>query len=719
MITTSSCMLDDAIVNLKCIGNTHLCIADNAKNFFIMDLHTLTKVKEFSFSQANTHPEKQTIAYSPDGKFLAYSESSQSVVRVIDLEQQKLHYSFPTLQNKIETLCFDPTSHYLVAGAITGRVLLWNLFATTQVSRLSSFPEYTPKTMTKPKTNYVSAACFSPSGHLVATTGYGGSIVITNIHTEVSPKRITPAHIRINCMLFANENTLIAGNVEGGIDIIDTLSSRTMRHIQSGHAHISSMCLSACGEFLFVTGHSHYVSLYHWRDYTLIDMDYIRTDSKINRIDISDDNFLVLGLENGEVELYNLYPKDLLQLRMKTGAYAKAHELIQTYPLLKHSILHQQLNDLWEENLQTAITHVEEGHPDNAKKQLLKFAGIPSLQKHFGDFEGLLANYDRFFRGYQMQNYPLAYSLAEYNPLLKRTTPYQQMESIWTQTFNKAQLLIIKDQKDKLYSLLDPFNRVTSKQCFIQVLLYQPRLFIEFLTYIKQHDFNNLCDAVKAYPCLKEMSSYQKMYEWVEELFEKFHNHILSKDFELAQLDYEALTLLPQMKERTDELKALMDFSQLLEVPFRNNNFKACYMLIDEHKGSTDIDLVTELEEKWKEMVKEAERLAQLGQVKGIKAYMGELLYIPSRSQKTGMLLRQGYITQIKLLIVKKQFERALQSMHNYIKLFGYDTELDNLITKLHKDDIMKIELSEADLVRRPRSLWIEKSKGMVPDTII
>ena len=130
MTASETLHFDDKIVYLCVLNGNKLSVADKTKKFSLIDISSMQTNHALTLNHAYVHTEKKSISFSPDGRYLAYSEVEQSVVRVIDMQAQKLHHSFPTLQNKIETLCFDPSSNYLVAGSVTGRVYLWNLFAT-------------------------------------------------------------------------------------------------------------------------------------------------------------------------------------------------------------------------------------------------------------------------------------------------------------------------------------------------------------------------------------------------------------------------------------------------------------------------------------------------------------------------------------------------------------------------------------------------------------
>jgi len=718
MISSAKINFDDKIVYLGVLEGGKLALVDNSKKFFIIDLASMKREHEFSFKHAHAHSEKKSVSFSPNGKYLAYSEKDQSVVRIIDLQAQKLHHSFPTLQNQIETLCFDPSSSYLIAGSVTGRVYLWNLFATGQVSRLSSFPEYTPHLFSQPKVNYVSSACFSPSGELVATSGYGGSIVITNIHTEVSAKRITPDHVRINSLCFINEEYLAAGNIEGGLDIIDLKVSQVRKHFQTRLGDINALCASSSGSYLLVSGHTKYISLIDLKEQKILNPEYIQLGSKITRMDITPEDVLIVGCEDGSVHLFHLCPQELLQLRINTASYTQSYELIHKFPLLQESSLLQTLEEAWNDTLMQAITLVQEKRVDEATRVLNRFSNVPSKNNIIKEFQGLVTNFERFKTAVKHENYALAYSMAEHVDLLKHTDPFRDMEDIWDTIFLKAQTYIIKGQTHKLFKVLEPFSRVNVKLCFIQVLLHQPERFIEFTHLINSHSYDKIFEITKFYPCLKEIQSYQKIINATDDLYEKFRQHIFSRDYALAESEQEALSHIAYMKSRRKELSALLELAKKLESYYQDGNLSSCYTLIDTHQELKVLPLVKELEHAWSAKMKEAEKEALLGHTKEIKTILGDLLTLRSRAQKIGTLLRLSCLTQIKLLVIRRQLSLLQQTIDTYIKIFGYDTELHNLILKLGKEKIANIELTQEQEYRRPRTLWLNITGGDIPDTI-
>ncbi len=707
------------IAYLKVLDDKLLAIVTESKLFAVVDITTMQTVQEFTFKHANAHKEKSSVAFTPDGKYLAYSELEQSVVRVIDIHSHKLHHSFPTLQNRIETLCFGPHSNYLIAGSITGRVYLWNLFSTGQVSRLSSFPEYTPHLLTQPKNNYVSAACFSSSGNLTATSGYGGSIVVTNIHTEVSPKRITPNHIRINALSFIHEDMIVAGNIEGALDVIDLRTSQIQKHYQTGLNGISDIAVSSKGTYLLVAGHTKDVVLVDLKKQKIRDASFISRAEKITRLSITQDDILVVGCEDGSIRMYRLFPEDTLESLLSKSAYAQAYELIHEYPLLEDSPLVRKLEQEWENALEDALLKAQEGNNDDALNALQRFTQIPSKSNAIKDVKNFIKHFPSFSSAVLNENYALAYSIAEQTPLLKRSTAYTDMENTWDSCFLKAQTYVITDQKVELIKILEPFSRVNTKLCFIQVLLHQPALFLQFTHHVNTHAYDKVFSITHSYPCLKEIQSYKDMLHAAQDLYIKSKEHIFSGEFDLAELELEQLAHIPSMKAQWQELKQIYSLALRLQSLHADGNTLSCYELIDKNEALQALPLAKELETSWNIKMENAEKEALLGNIKEIKSSLGQLLNLSTRSQKIGTLLRLGFLTQIKLLVIKKQISHIQKAIDSYIEMFGYDTELSNLIIKLTQDKIVDIVLDDEQMHHRPRSLWLSITNGNIPDTIL
>ncbi len=293
------------------------------------------------------------------------------------------------------------------------------------------------------------------------------------------------------------------------------------------------------------------------------------------------------------------------------------------------------------------------------------------------------------------------------------------MEALWDDAFHKAQTYIITENTHQLFKVLEPFSRVTSKLCFIQVLLHQPKLFLEFVHLINTRHYEKIFSIAGHYPCLQEIESYKNVIHAADDLQKDAYQHIISREYDLAARALKELSLIPYMQARSKEFVRLCALLQKVEAFYQAGDLISSYTFIDKHPELQEFPLIQEIEEQWTMKMKAAEKEALQGHTKEIKAILAELLTLSTRAQKVGMLLRQSFLIQLKLLVIQHKTDRLQKAIENYISLFSYDTELHNLITKLKNEDIITITLTPEQEYRRPRSLWLTISKGKIPDTIL
>ena len=167
------------IVYLKLLHDGTIAIATkNRKIIFYnpstSEQRTLQLDSKFIF-------EKNKISINSDGRFIAYLANDNTMIHIINSEKNKIIQSFNAYEHALDIISFDPSSHYLFAGTSEGRVLEYSLLSGSFLARLTSFPEHTTSELVGFKKSYVSSFAFKDS--LFLSSGYGGSVVLANVHT--------------------------------------------------------------------------------------------------------------------------------------------------------------------------------------------------------------------------------------------------------------------------------------------------------------------------------------------------------------------------------------------------------------------------------------------------------------------------------------------------------------------------------------------------------
>ena len=143
---------------------------------------------------------------------------------------------------------------------------------------------------------------------------------------------------------------------------------------------------------------------------------------------------------------------------------------------------------------------------------------------------------------------------------------------------------------------------------------------------------------------------------------------------------------------------------QLLNA-YENNDFKLCYELIDTYNLYAD-SLALLLEKYWEKLVIKCEKYALNGDAKSILLSLEELLFIDTRSEKIGDLLRLSFFTKITQLTNEKLYKSAPNIIYSYIDIFGYDIEIAKIIFAFEKVSDEKIAIFKHSEDRKPRDFW-------------
>ncbi len=127
------------------------------------------------------YPSVNSLAFSPDGKWLAYG-GSQNLLKLWDVEKHTEHLSFelPDQYVGINSLAFNSDGTLLVTGSSDNLVRIWDVQTGQQLAALEGH------------TNEVRSIAFSPDGKLIASTGYDGTIRLWGVPTPYAKNTKLP-----------------------------------------------------------------------------------------------------------------------------------------------------------------------------------------------------------------------------------------------------------------------------------------------------------------------------------------------------------------------------------------------------------------------------------------------------------------------------------------------------------------------------------------------
>ncbi len=230
----------------------------------------------------------QAVAFSPDGQYIAYTNSEDKLYVWETINQSEL-LEISVDQSTFWDVAFNPASTQIVASDDLGFLHVWDIAARQEVSTVdtggetvrhiavyptSDFVVVTSASNNRAKvwnlttgaelaeitghTDGVDAVAFDPTGDTFATGGNEGSVRIWTVlgARDQSPKVALNGHDgNITSIAYSGDSTLMAVGVSSGmLHIWDLRTNAELVRVQAHDAWVNAMVWSPDGTMLFTAG---------------------------------------------------------------------------------------------------------------------------------------------------------------------------------------------------------------------------------------------------------------------------------------------------------------------------------------------------------------------------------------------------------------------------------------------------------------------------------
>ncbi len=696
-VKTNLTRFDSPIIHIQPLNFPAVGVVTASHDVYLYYTETQTTEK---FVHLNLPEEgKLLCAFDPEGMLLLFGLKEGRTLHIIDLMHKKIVNRFELDQQSPTSLAFSPDASYVVCGTDQGRVFLWRSHSSTLVSRLHSFPEFT-SFYTRPKVNYVSALSFE--GKLLATSGYGGSVVVTDYLNQTASKRYHPGIMQIHALLFYN-NFIIAGNHEGTLTKIDRNGKQNNQRLPTKLGPIGGLVKIGSGPHLLAFSGQRTIVLINAETFKIVHERYYEFDSDITALSKNSVDEIYIATASGELFFSAPYSPRAFDDLIDAKAYAQAYKLCQQDPLLEEGPGYRLLEGIFQSHFEKARSSLEKGQNEQAKLILQPFAAAKpkEIKALFNDF----AYYKRMVHLFENRRLAPFYGLADHYPHLKYTAIYRQTEKIWEERFTKAQKLMLLGRAKEAYNEVESFAVITTKRPFIELLIHHFDVFKNYSKALQQRNYPLLNALIQRYPVLKRLPSYMQLIEEAGELTDATREALMEKEFAQAQLFITQLEGIVQYEEAYRSLKDFLTKAMNLAHAIERNLLRSAYQLLDAHPELLTLPWAAALEDKWHQKLRQGELYAAKGNIALIKKEFGKLITQPGRYERIGDILRMGYQVQLKILM-RNHPDLFATGVLNYCQIFGIDTELRHLLKKARRN---KLEVSLDPLLLHPkkRDHWL------------
>jgi len=682
-------------------------VIDEKNTFRMYDIENHSFKGGFKINLPPNRPLENSVAISPNGKYLAIAVSGKKKTTVWEVSTKKLLYTLGWHKGEVLACDFDNNDEYLLTGGMDGRAYLWSMNLGKMVA---SLPHHA---------DYVQAVAFSKNNVWAATGSFDKLISITNISSlNISFRK--KAHRAAVTQIKFLKNRMISGDKSGEIIVWNYLKGEVIKRLPNVADMVIDFDWDENEEYLFVITKDRNVYLYDIKNYEMVTERFLRISELPSSITyVPETGQLWIGSLKGSIYIFDLFENEKkLQEYLLKRDFSKAYELTIQNPFLKRSKYYAELEHTWDKMFNQAQKLLEKGEQARAKEILSLFLDVPSkrgiIQNILNDF----SEFEKFKAAVLNRKYPLAYSLAATHPSFKDTVYYKKMEEEWKKLFHKAREMIKMNARDDMIrEVLKPFRGVSEKTAIIQALFNDKQLYDLFKSKLQQKQFADFFALLNRYPFLYDTPEYEAAINYGEKLKEIANSELINGNYKKAMLLANTLEEFPSLKEEAKSIAQKAKVYSTFLSYLSQRDVDSIEKMVSDYPFLEESEDYLEYKKEVKERFKKAEEAATKGDAKTLKAILAPYFDSQIYKNRIKQLLKSAYLHELMPYIAKfaKTKNKALgekiaKGIKNYIELFGVDNEIEDMINMM-KQLKVKIPYDESS---EPKNLSIEE----FPDSI-
>jgi WD40 repeat protein len=694
---------DSPVIYIKVLHDKRLVFVTRQRQ--IIFYHPKTAEQKILQLDSHAYFQNNRISVSNDGAFIAYVHNDKKTLHIIQTQTGTIIHSFTAYKQEIDIISFDPSAHYLIIGTAKGRILEYSLISKSFIDRLTSFPEHRASELIGFKTNYVSALAFIDN--VLLCSGYGGSVVLSNLHTHTNMIRFHNGRSRVNALAFIDTHSFLEGNDQSTLKKVSVTQHRLIRQISLSIGNIKQIIPLNALPFAVVTSHFNTIALVNYETMELVKKEFITTQQTITYIACTSDYDLYIAHEENSILHVNLLPLDALERYIENSFFEHAYQLCNNNILLQHTQSYKKLQSLFSHHYATALKLLIQKKEEAAQKELAPFKKVKkeeceTLFSHF-------RHYEKMGELFTQKKYAVIYGLTTQYPLLKATPLFKKLQNLWYEQFYEAYALLQTNNESAAKKSIYDFFSVAQKRPLISMLFTQPDRIEKFYTAAHQHDKEHLEQLLQKYPQLHDLSPVPTPTHHYDNEIKAFHLALEDHDFQRAQRSLEAIKDRPHLQRHFSELEQKLTSVKKFFYFYEKHKYYNCYQLMDSRPELSFLKECATLNKAWSLIILRCEKASITGDVKRIKKEFGSLLELKSRSNKIGAILRLAYRNQILFKIKKRESRAYHNGIINYLNFFGNDDELEYLMSEI-KQRSFTLPLFKQKPIRKERISWLKNS---------
>ncbi len=693
MPTTDECLKARSQITSLTLVDSNISYSTKFHGLKVISWEYCDKILGFTHEFLNH--ETTAVAFSPDTHYAVFCTANR--LYIVDLQKKILIKSITSIKQTIILLEFDLLSNYIIVGTKEGRILQYKYNESTLLARVIS---YRYKRMNNMHGNILTSISFYKE-YLISAY-FDGTIEITNLYTKVHFKSLKHANCSINTSIMIDEKRVVSGASDGRIYLQDISSNKIVQEINTPFTSISQIIVMPNPNYLLVSSSTNTLALINLKKMKTEHTRFITLSEDICKMALLNKDTLVVALKDNRIIKVQISNTNQLKSHILHNSLDKAYALVESNHMLYDTPEYHTLQTQYKKIYLNAVEALINQNKNSALMLTDVFKDISSKKEEIKLLFRAFENYPRFLGLYLDKKYALAYNISAKFPALQLTHQYRQMEKIFKDIFLNAQRHILLGNRGSAAALLNEYITVTSKRDLIKLILDDNKLFIKFLKVTQEKNFTKVNELAKKHPILSQIPTYKILEDFMENHLSDIELKIKNGEIKKAKI---AIEKLKENSSRIQILKDSLHHYERLQHVYDNNDFKACYEVLDSHSHLSSTKLGEMLNKHWIKIIQECEEFALAGNIKGVKTTLKELMSVESRKEKVGDLLRVSFHVKVKQLMAAKKFKSAQNIIYSYLDIFGNDNEINYIMKQYEKISNEKLAITQN--IKTSRHNWL------------
>lgn len=655
------------ITNLSLSKKNTLAYTTQFAGAKIIDSRRCSQLEKIVLKELNV--KSLSPCFSPDSTKLAFANNQ--TIYIVNLDTKKILKTIRLNISTVTALTFSADSLYIIVATNKGRILQYRCDSSSLMARLYSLP-YNSHTKSS---HYVKK--FATYKNKLVCSATDGSLIYIDLDLQKKKSVLIKEGSEINALLFIDETHFLSADNSGVIKIHNLLHKSDLKTINAPFKDITHIALTNNHKTALISSPtSNFISAIDIVKGIVLRSSYIESEEYIQSIVINNENTLYAVTQETRIEKTRLPVSEDLKTLINKNAFIDAYKLLKEEPLLRTAQEYELLEEKYQKIYMQILNLLAEQNTTQATKLAKVFQGVNEKEKEINTLFLAFKYYNDFKMKYIQKKHALAYAIVHKHPPLQHTSIFQQLEEKYLKTFLSAKRHIELNNLTSAKALLNEYFTVHAKRPIIKLLLAKDVNLFKFLRAVEKQDFQMQEEMIIQNKVYTLAPTYKGIENSIEDSIRKIETFIQEGDLTQAKELLLKFKTTTYMKVHLIRLSMKMQKMHNFQKSYAENNFKVCYELLDMNHFLQETKLGTMLTQHWQKLLEKAETIALSGDLKKVVTLLEDFMYIKTRKNRIGNVLRVASLAKVKLYLSQKKFEKAQETIYAHIDVFGKDSEV-------------------------------------------